>query len=63
MPYNEVPEKFEQGTLHSGSPQGPKVTNRKQMVAILLAEKRKAAGGDTEYAPVKGLKKAKPDER
>lgn len=47
------------GTLHSGSKHGPKVTNRKQAIAIMLSEKRKAAGGDKEYQPsLKGLKKA-----
>jgi len=42
-------EKMETGRLHSGSPSGPKVTNRKQAIAIMLSEKRKAAGGKTEY--------------
>jgi hypothetical protein len=30
--------KFKSGTLHSGSPKGPVVTNRKQAVAIALSE-------------------------
>jgi len=30
--------KFKQGTLHSGSRMGPKVTDRKQAVAIALSE-------------------------
>jgi hypothetical protein len=30
--------KFKEGTLHSGSPNGPKVTNRRQAIAISLSE-------------------------
>lgn len=30
--------KFKEGTLHSGSPRGKKVTNRKQAIAIALSE-------------------------
>lgn len=33
---------FKRGTLHSGSPKGPKVTSRKQAVAIALSEQRRA---------------------
>ena len=35
--------KFGAGDLHSGGPEGPKVTNQKQAVAIMLSEKRKEA--------------------
>lgn len=31
-------KKFKQGTLHSGSKRGPKVTSRKQAIAIALSE-------------------------
>ena len=31
-------EKFKAGKLHSGSPTGPVVTNRKQAIAISLSE-------------------------
>lgn len=31
-------EKFKAGELHSGSKRGPKVTNRKQAIAIALSE-------------------------
>ena len=31
---------FKRGTLHSGSRRGPKVTNRKQAIAIALSEAR-----------------------
>ena len=30
--------KFKAGTLHSGSKKGPKVTNRRQAIAISLSE-------------------------
>ncbi len=30
--------KFKSGSLHSGSPKGPVVTNRKQAIAIALSE-------------------------
>jgi hypothetical protein len=30
--------KFREGTLHSGSKKGPKVTDRKQAIAIALSE-------------------------
>lgn len=33
---------FKQGELHSGSKSGPKVTNRKQAIAIALSEAAKA---------------------
>lgn len=59
MPWDEVLHKFKGGNLHSGSKTGPKVTNRKQAIAIMLHEKGEAAQGNAEYA-VKGLKKAKP---
>ena len=49
MPYTEVMHKFAHGGLHSGSKGGPKVTDRKQAIAIMLSEKRKAAGGKREY--------------
>jgi hypothetical protein len=63
MPYTEVMHKWKHGTLHSGSKKGPKVTNPKQAVAIMLSEKRAAAGGKQEYQPkekasLKGLMRA-----
>src|SRR5262249_20031681 len=33
---------FKEGSLHSGSKKGPKVTNRKQAIAIALSQARKA---------------------
>ena len=36
--------KWKQGTLHSGSPRGKKVTSQKQAIAIALSEARKAGG-------------------
>lgn len=48
MPFDQVMGKFKAGKLKSGSKKGPKVTNPKQAVAIMLSEKRKA-GGKPEY--------------
>lgn len=36
-----VLHEFKEGSLHSGSPRGPKVTDRKQAVAIALSEARR----------------------
>jgi hypothetical protein len=33
-----VMHEFKEGKLHSGSKKGPKVTNRKQAIAIALSE-------------------------
>ncbi len=50
MPFGKVMEKFKKNTLHSGSKDGPKVKNRKQAVAIMMSEKKKAdSGGKPEY--------------
>lgn len=49
MPFDEVMHKFKHGNLHSGSKKGPKVKNRKQAIAIMMSEKKKAEGGNTEY--------------
>lgn len=38
---HKVMEEYEKGELHSGSKDGPVVTNRKQAVAIALAEARR----------------------
>lgn len=51
MPYDQVMHKFGQGQLHTGSKQGPQVRSRKQAIAIMLSEKRKAQGGNPEYQP------------
>lgn len=57
MPYDKVPSKFKAGTLRSGS--GHLVTNKKQALAIMFSEKRKA-GENPEYQPaLNGLKEAK----
>ena len=42
MPYTEVMHKYKTGQLHSGSKKGPKVSSRKQAIAIMLSEKRKS---------------------
>lgn len=38
---HKVMHEFKHKTLHSGSKHGPKVTNRKQAIAIALSEARK----------------------
>lgn len=52
MPFDEVMHKFKRGTLESGS--GQKVRNRKQALAIMLSEKRKAGEGKSEYKSKRG---------
>lgn len=42
---HKVMREFRAGLLHSGSRQGPEVTDRKQAIAIALSEARKAAKG------------------
>jgi hypothetical protein len=49
MPWDEVMSKFKAGKLHSSSKKGPKVSNKKQALAIMLSEKEKAEGGKKEY--------------
>ena len=41
---HKVLSEFKRGTLRSGSQSGPKVTSRKQAVAIALSEAKKARG-------------------
>ena len=57
MPSSEVPDKFKRGQLHSGGPKGPVVKNRKQMVAIMLSEKRKESANGGVYPEKKPKKK------
>ena len=40
---SKVLSEYKRGKLRSGSKKGPKVTNRKQAVAIAMSEGRKAA--------------------
>lgn len=51
MPYDQVMHKFKHGQLHSGSKSGAVVKNRKQAIAIMLSEKRKAKS-NPEYKSV-----------
>ena len=37
----KVMHEYKEGTLHSGSSKGPKVTSRKQAIAIALSEQRR----------------------
>jgi hypothetical protein len=58
MPWNKVLSKFKAGTLKSGGTK--KVVKRKQAIAIMLSEKRKAASGERpEYAALYGKAKKK----
>lgn len=41
----KVMHEYKAGSLHSGSARGPKVTSRKQAVAIALSEQRRARKG------------------
>ena len=52
MPWTEVMGKFGKGKLTSGSKSGPPVKNRKQAVAIMLSEKKKAGQGKKEYSAI-----------
>lgn len=45
MPWQKVMDKFKSGSLHSGGPNGPKVTDPKQAVAIKMSEQAKAKAG------------------
>ena len=54
MPFDDVMHKYSKGSLHSGSKQGPKVTSRKQAVAIMMSEKRQASR-KPEYRSKKGF--------
>ena len=56
MPFDEVMHKFKHGQLHSGSKKGPKVKNRKQAIAIMMSEKKKAGEGKKEYKSKKKTK-------
>ena len=48
---------YKKGTLHSGSKKGPKVSSRKQAIAIGMSQARKA-GEDVSARPsLKGLHK------
>ena len=38
---HKVMHEFKHGTLHSGSKKGPKVTSRKQAVAIAISEAKR----------------------
>lgn len=57
-------EELKAGTLHSGSKTGPKVTSRKQAIAIGLSEERNAKSGAKETKhivnqAINGLRHAK----
>ena len=41
IPFDKIMHQYKQGTLHSRSSDGPKVTGRKQAVAIALSYKKR----------------------
>lgn len=50
MPAKEILPKFHEGTLHSGSPEGPIVKNPKQAMAIKMSYLRKEHPHDKSLA-------------
>ncbi len=58
MPFGEVMSKFKKGVLHSGSKHGKPVKDRKQAIAIMLSEKKKAREGKSEYKNKKNISTA-----
>lgn len=44
--FDKVMEEYKEGELHSGSKEGPKVTNPKQAVAIAYSEAKKDVRGE-----------------
>jgi hypothetical protein len=55
----KVMGEFKRGTLHSGSARGPKVTSRKQAVAIALNEAREAGEDIPMQAQKRAIKRAR----
>jgi len=58
IPFDQVMHKFKKGVLHSGSKSGKQVKNRKQAIAIMMSEKRKAGEGKNEYKSKKKVSTA-----
>jgi hypothetical protein len=52
MPWDEVMDKWKEGTLRSGST-GKPIHDHDQAVAIMLSERHKALQGKKEYQPKK----------
>lgn len=46
---HKVMSEYKRGTLHSGSKKGPKVTSRKQAIAIALSEAGKSVRSKRKY--------------
>lgn len=63
MPFDQVMHKFKHGELHSGSKSGKKVTDRKQAIAIMMSEKKKAGAGKKEYQSKKKGVKTSPSKK
>lgn len=51
---HDTMKEFSEGTLHSGSKRGPRVTSRKQAIAIGLSQERRAG---KKVAPARSLRK------
>ena len=49
-----VMHEFKHGQLHSGSSTGPKVTNRKQAIAIAMSEQRQMKKGRSSGRSITG---------
>lgn len=63
---SKVMREFKSGELHSGAKDGPKVSSRKQAVAIALSEAgkiRKAAGGPVDKLVAKRAMRSEQDAR
>jgi len=52
----KVMHEFKEGTLHSGSKHGPKVTSRNQALAIALSEAGMSRGGSATYRVMKKMR-------
>ncbi len=59
MPWDQVMHKWKHGQLHSGSPKGKTVTDKKQAIAIMLSEKKKASSNPEYASPSKLFKQKK----
>ena len=58
MPFSEIMGKFKAGSLHSGSDKGPKVTSRKQAMAIGMSYKTGSKPKHAEGMSGRGRSKA-----
>ena len=59
MPSDKVMHEFKEGKLRSGSKKGPKVTNRKQAIAIMMSEKRHEMKANGKFRPGAMMRRAR----